>query len=145
MLTSVHPIVLAAALGAVAALVALVVAWVVRSTAIKATMFVLAIVCLVPAAYLLIAMNPGLFDSRFRAYKAFYRDIQLGMTRDDVMALVERHYTKSGARQRPKIMSDDSTSLGFFMNPETSSEPNCEGIFLGMENGRVTTKTYSPD
>jgi hypothetical protein len=145
MLTSVHPVVLAAAIGAVVALVALIVAWAVRSKAIKATMFVLAIVCLLPGAYMLIAMNPWLVDSRFRTYRAFYRDIRQGMTRDEVMVLIERHYPKTGARQRPKIMSDDSTSLGFFMNPETSREPNCEGIFLSIENGRVRTKTYSPD
>jgi hypothetical protein len=145
MLTSVHPVILAAAIGAVVALVALIIAWVVRSTAIKATMFVLAIVCLLPGAYLLVAMNPWLVDSRYRTYRALYLDIQVGMTTGEVMALVEQHYPKTGARQRPKVMNDEPANLCFFMNPETSREPNCEGIFLAMTNGRVTAKTYSPD
>lgn len=145
MLTSIHPIVLAAAIGAIAALIALVVAWIVRSTAIKATMFTLALLFLLPAAYMFVAFNPWLVDSRFRTYRAFYHDIRQGMTRDEVMALIDRHYPKTGARQRPKVMQDDSSSLGFFMNPESSREPNCEGIFLAVENGRVRAKRYSPD
>lgn len=31
------------------------------------------------------------------------------------------------------------------MNPETSTEPNCEGIFLKFEDGRVTAKDDSAD
>jgi hypothetical protein len=42
-------------------------------------------------------------------------------------------------------MSDEPDSLGFFMNPESSREPNCEGIFLKLEAGRVVSKEYSPD
>lgn len=33
-------------------------------------------------------------------------------------------------------------ALGF---PEPSLEPNCEGIFLKLESGRVTSKVYSAD
>jgi len=145
MLTSVHPVVLAAAVGAVLALVALIVAWIARSSAVKAAMTVLALVALIPAAFMVLAMNPWLVDSRYRTYRAFYRDIQLGMTRDEVIALIDRHYPLTGARQRPKVLNDDSSSLGFFMNPEKSREPNCEGVFLTMTNGRVAIKMYSPD
>jgi hypothetical protein len=42
-------------------------------------------------------------------------------------------------------LHDTPDGLGFFMNPEASREPNCEGIFLRLEQGRVTKKTYSPD
>jgi hypothetical protein len=67
------------------------------------------------------------------------------MTRDEVYAALDHRYPKSGARKRPNVMEDTATNLGFFMNPETSREPNCEGIFLKFEKGRVKSKVYSPD
>lgn len=73
------------------------------------------------------------------------RDIQVGMTRDEVFAAIDRRYPKSGARQRPGLLGETADGLSFFMNPETSREPNCEGIFLKLENGRVKSKEYSPD
>ena len=145
MLNSVHPVVLAAAVGGVIALVALVVAWLARSSAVKAIMVVLALIFLLPSGYLFVGFNPWLVDSRFRTYRAFYRDIEVGMTRDQVLAVMGRRYPADGPRKRPKIMDDTSQSLGFFMNPETSREPNCEGIFLTLEGGRVTKIVYSAD
>ena len=67
------------------------------------------------------------------------------MTRDEVNLLLDRHYPELGARQRPKVMEDTSERLGFFMNPETSREPNCEGIFLSIREGQVIAKSYSED
>ena len=67
------------------------------------------------------------------------------MTREQVLAAMDQRYPTNGSRKRPKIMDDTPESLGFFMNPETSREPNCEGIFLTLERGRVTRKVYSPD
>jgi hypothetical protein len=104
-----------------------------------------ALIFTVPAIYLFLVLHPQLIDGRYRAYKAFYGDIQVGMTRDQVIAAMEARYPLNGKRQRPKIMQDDSGQLGFFMNPETSREPNCEGIFLSFDNGHVISKTYSPD
>ena len=117
----------------------------VRSRAVKSVMVVLALVFLIPSGYLFSVFHPELVDGRFRTYKAFYGDIQIGMTRDEVFAALDRRYPKSGARQRPKVMEDTADRLGFFMNPETSREPNCEGIFLKVEKGRVKSKVYSPD
>jgi len=71
--------------------------------------------------------------------------IQPGMTRFEVLASLERHYPAGGPRQRPKIMKDTADELGFFMNPEDSYEPNCEGIFLDFADGKVTRKRYSRD
>jgi len=133
------------AAGLIMALVALVVACKVRSSGVSAVMMVLALVFLLPAGYLCVALYPELIDGRFRTYKAFYREIQIGMSRDDVLAVLDRCYPKSGPRQRPKIMNDAPDALGFFMNPETSREPNCEGIFLTLKNDHVTKKEYSPD
>ncbi len=145
MLSSLHPFVLAAAVGAVLALVALIVAWLARTSTAKTVMIVLAVIFLVPAGYVLVGLNPWLVDSRFRTYRAFYRDIEVGMTREQVLAALEHRYPTNGPRKRPKILNDTPDGLGFFMNPETSREPNCEGIFLSFEQGRVTNKTYSPD
>ncbi len=141
----VHPFILIAAVGALFALIATVVACMGRSGGVRVLMIVLALVFLLPAAYVFLAFHPELVDGRFRTYKGFYGDIQIGMTRDEVFAVLDRRYPKSGSRQRPKVMDDTDDRLGFFMNPETSREPNCEGIFLRLERGRVKSKDYSPD
>jgi hypothetical protein len=141
----VHPFILFAAGGILLALIAIVVACMVRSGGVRALMIVLALVCLLPAAYVFLAFHPQLVDGRFRTYKRFYSDIQVGMTREEVLAALARRYPTDGPRKRPKIMGDTPTSLGFFMNPETSREPNCEGILLTLESNRVTKVVYSPD
>ncbi|RYD75028.1 MAG: hypothetical protein EOP84_18945 [Verrucomicrobiaceae bacterium] len=141
----VHPFILIAIVGALLALGAVVVACIVRSGGVRASMIVLAFVLLFPAGFMFLALHPELVDGRFRTYKAFYRDIQIGMPREQVLAAMEQRYPADGPRKRPKIMDDTPTSLGFFMNPETSREPNCEGIFLTFEGGRVTKVVYSRD
>jgi hypothetical protein len=141
----VHPFILIAAVGLLLALIAFIAACFARSGVARVSMIGLGLVFLLPAAYVFLAFHPELVDGRFRTYKAFYRDIQIGMSRDEVFGVLDRHYPKSGARQRPKVMEDEPGRLGFFMNPETSREPNCEGIFLTLDHGRVTKKDYSPD
>jgi len=145
MSVGVHPFILFAAVGAFLALLAVVIACKARSGCVSALMLVFALVFIAPAGYVFLAFYPELIDGRFRTYKAFHRDIHLGMTREQVLAALERRYPADGQRKRPKIMDDTPTSLGFFMNPETSREPNCEGIFLTLEGGRVTKIEYSPD
>jgi hypothetical protein len=141
----VHPFILIAAVGALLALVTVVIACKARSRFAMALMLLLALVFIAPAGYVFLAFHPALVDGRFRTYKAFYHDLQVGMTREQVLAAMERRYPADGPRKRPKIMDDTPTSLGFFMNPETSREPNCEGIFLTLEGGHVTKIVYSPD
>jgi hypothetical protein len=143
--SSAHPAFLIAVSCVVAALIAIVIACRARGGFLAVFMSALALIFLLPVAYVVAAMNPSLIDGRFRTYKAFYKDIHEGMTREEVLALVDRHYPKSGKRKPPKVMSDEADSLGFFMNPESSREPNCEGIFLTLTNGLVTKKVYSPD
>src|SRR5438309_9213392 len=126
MSVGVHPFILIAAVGALLAIGAVVVACTARSSGMRVSMIVLALVFLLPGACVFLAFHPELVDGRFRTYKAFYRDIQIGMTRDEVFVALDRRYPKSGRRQRPKVMDDTANSLGFFMNPETSREPNCE-------------------
>jgi hypothetical protein len=141
----VHPIILLAAVGALVAVGAVIAACTVQRGGIRALMIVLALVFLLPAGFVFVAFHPELVDARFRTYKAFYHDIQVGMTREQVLAAMAQRYPADGPRKRPKIMEDTPTSLGFFMDPETSREPNCEGIFLTLETNRVTKIVYSAD
>jgi hypothetical protein len=48
----------------------------------------------------MMVLNPGrLIDARFRAYRAFYRDIQVGMTRDQVPATRAHRYPTNAPRK----------------------------------------------
>ncbi len=98
-----------------------------------------------PAAAFGVLINPWLYEARFAAYHRFYRGIKTGMTTTDVLSLMERHYPAGGPRARPTIMENTTQRLGFFMNPEHVREPNCEGIFLSVQNGVVISKGYSAD
>jgi|GEM_PF-558834 hypothetical protein len=143
---SIHPIVVLAILGVVASLILLFTVFRVRRAGLKVLLVLLAIVTLAPAGLVVLTMYPELLDARFRSYKAFYEDIHLGMTREEVMAVQAKHYPEGGPRQKPRIMIDEAESLTFFMNAEVpDSWINCEGIFLGFKDGRVVSKTYSPD
>src|SRR5688572_17890760 len=143
---SVHPVILAAGLGILLALVALIVACTARTTASRWKAVAVAVVLLLPTAAVVVAVNPRWYDGRFRTFGAFYRDIREGMTRGEIVTLIDRHYPKSGSRLPPIVMEDTPPALGLFMNSEGSREPNCEGIFLVLdEGGRVKEKRYSPD
>jgi hypothetical protein len=145
MTATIHPFLLLAALGVMAALVISAMVVRVKSLAERAFLILFAFGCVAPAGLFLVVAHPELVDSRFATYKAFYRDIRGGMNRADIDALLARRYPSAGSRKRPNIMEDTPERLGFFMNPETSREPNCEGIFLTLHDGRVTEKSYSPD
>jgi hypothetical protein len=143
--SGVHPYMLIVAFGGLAALVAIVIACRTKRGIVTVVMIVLALAFIVPAGYVFLMFHPELVDGRFRTYKRFYRDIQMGMTREQVLAAMEHHYPANGPRQRPMIIDDTTRGLAFFMNPETSHEPNCEGIFLTLEAGHVTRMSYSAD
>jgi hypothetical protein len=145
MFGSIHPFVLGAGIAAVVGLTCFIGALSLKGWAFRGFLAVVGIFCLLPAAYIFLLLNPWLIDSRFRTYRAFYNDIREGMTREEVLMVMKQHYPQGGAHGVPKIMDDAPESLGFFMNPETSREPNCEGIFLTLKSNRVTAKTYSPD
>lgn len=145
MIFGIHPAFLIAGVGLLIASVLVLYACRARSRLTTALLLFFALVFAMPAIYLFLDFHPELIDGRFRTYKAFYGDIKVGMTRDQVIAAMDARYPQTGKRQRPKIMEDTPNRLGFFMNPETSREPNCEGIFLSLQNGRVVSKDYSPD
>ena len=141
----IHSVILIAAitlLGAIACIVfaCRVSTWLKRSILIMVTLVLLA-----PSAFVAVKLKPELVDGRFRTYKRLYRDICVGMSRSEVIELVDRHYPAGGNRPRPRIIKDSDARLDFFMNPENSTEPNCEGIFLQMQEDKVVKKSYSAD
>src|SRR6476659_240884 len=88
----VHPFVLIAAVSGLLALIAVIIACKAKRGLITAVMLLLALVFIAPAGYLFLAFHPELIDGRFRTYKAFYRDVHLGMTREEVSAALDRRY-----------------------------------------------------
>ena len=100
---------------------------------------------LISSVFFFLALNSWIIDPRFRTYRSFYCEIEEGMTRQQVIEILIKHYPRDGVRDRPIVRSDDENQLGFFMNPEDYREPNCEGIFLKMKDGIVVKKTYSND
>jgi len=143
--SSPHPIFVLAVLGLVASVIMLITVTRVRSMGLKVVLVLISFATLAPAALVLVSMYPEWVDARFRSYKGFYEGLQLGMTHGEVMDLQAKLYPEGGPRQKPQIIMEDEKNLTFFMHPEHSAEPNCEGIFLVFENGRLKSKTYSPD
>jgi hypothetical protein len=116
-----------------------------RGLARGALMLIALIFTLLPGYLFAAVFAPNLIDSRIRTYWAFYHAIEIGMTRQEVVGVMDLHYPAEGQRQRPTIMNDSEDRLGFFMNPEQYREPNHEGIFLDFADGKVTRKSYSAD
>jgi len=146
MTSSTHPIFVLAVLGIVATVIMLITVFHVRSKGLKVLLALIGVFTLTPAGFVLVAMHPEWVDVRFRSFKTFYEGIRLGMTREEVMALQNQLYPAGGPRQKPRIMMDESNSLTFFMHPEDpASSIDCEAIILNLKEGKVTSKTYSPD
>jgi hypothetical protein len=116
-----------------------------RNRSTKVVLSVFAALSFAPGAFFTLVLFPEWFDPRHRTYKAFFRDIQEGMTREQVLARLEARYPAGGTRSQPKIVHNTPEELGFFMNPEGPREPNCEGIFLSFADERVGRKRYVAD
>ena len=111
----------------------------------RSILIVLALVLLVPSGLALVCFKPELVDDRYKTYKQLYGYIQVGMSRAEVMALVNKHYPEDGQRLRPQVVEDSDDRLSFNMNPEGAREPNCEAISLQMQDDAVVKKRYSRD
>ncbi len=140
-----HPLFVIAALTLIGALVCLIFAWLASHWFKRGILIVAALFLLTPSGVALLCIKPELVDGRYKTYKQLYGDIHVGMSRTEVMTLVDRHYPSEGERLPPDIIEDSDKKLSFFMNPEDSTEPNCEGIFLELENDAVVKKSYARD
>ena len=140
-----HPIFLIAIVTLIGALVCLVFACLASNWLKRGILIVVALFLLAPSGAALICLKPELVDGRYSTYKQLYGDIEVGMSRAQVMKLVDQHYPSGGKRLRPKVLEDSEVKLSFFMNPEDSAAPDCEGIFLQMEDDSVVKKSYVRD
>ena len=64
---------------------------------------------------------------------------------DEVLAVLTRCCPSDGPRLKPTLHEDTPNGMCFFMNAEGASPPNCEGIILQMNQGKVVAKRYSAD
>lgn len=87
----------------------------------------------------------GWRDPRFAAFHRLFLEISPGMTRKDLDDTIWRLYPDGGQRLVPVYWVDQPSHVTLFMNPETETEPNCEGIFLQLTNGIIVSKSYSMD
>ncbi|MGC6427492.1 MAG: hypothetical protein ACON5H_10930 [Akkermansiaceae bacterium] len=116
-----------------------------RTKGWKRNSFIMACLAILPVSvFFLLALNPWLVDARFRAFRAFYYDLEEGMTRAEVFAELERHYPESGKRGRPTLNVNKDDQVMFFMNTEDGSH-TCEGVFINLHEGKVTGVSYSCD
>ncbi len=134
------PIVIA---GLVASAIAGIFVWRSRSFAGRLFSVLMTLCFLVPSGILLVGMNPWLVDARFRTYKLFYWNLRSGMSRQEVLDTMNRHYPAGAPRQRPFIRQDSASQLDFHMNPEQGAETDHDEISLEMEEGIVIRKSYS--
>ena len=145
MIIGLHPLILIAAVTMIGAVACLVFAYLASHWLKRGILIVAGLFLLCPSGVALIGFKPELVDSRYKTYKQLFGDIEVGMSRAQVMTLVDQHYPSGGKRLRPNLIEDSDKKLSFFMNSEDSTEPNCEGIFLRMQDNKVVRKSYSPD
>ena len=110
----------------------------------RITISIITILFIYPLNAFLNVYFPEVIDGRYRAYKNFYNEIEVGMKKSEVIALMDKKYPNDGDRGRPKCFDEDG-KLVIFMNPEEYTEPNCEGIILKFTNGNLHEKRYSRD
>lgn len=91
------------------------------------------------------ALCPWLVDPRYRAYREFFKGIEVGMNRSEVFGLRDRVYPTGGERATPRLSSEEDEKLVFLMNPEGPREPNAEAIVVVFKEGRVASKRYHSD
>lgn len=93
------------------------------------------------AAFLIVAVMDL---TPVKPYRRFYNSIHNGMTRAEVMAELHRQFPVRGRYPVPALRNESDSQMMFFLDPKQSAY-NAEGVFLGLKNGRVTGKVYSPD
>ena len=79
-------------------------------------------------------------DPRFAAFHRLYARIHVGMNRNELQQVIERVYPANGRRKPPRFHVDRPTEITLFME-----NGGCEGIILGLANGRIVSKHYSAD
>jgi hypothetical protein len=145
-MNSTNPLFLILAIALLLVIISSVVASRTKSPGIRVAFSALGLISILLPCWLLVAIFfPQWIDGRYRAYRNFYEDISPGMTREQVLATLDKIYPPDGPRKRPKVNIDTPEKLSFFMDPEDSREPNNEAIILHLSAGKITRKAYSGD
>lgn len=144
--TLANPVTAILVIGVLLALIAALAAWRVKGTGKRAALVTVSALCLLLSSWLAVAAYASHWiNSRHRAYRAFYQHIEVGMSREQVLANMEALYPSEDPRKRPRLIVDEPGELGFLMTPEAPSDPNAEGISVELVDGRVSRKFYSRD
>lgn len=93
---------------------------------------------------LLLVALPFVPHTRVKAYAMFYTGIHPGMTRADVLARLDDYYPDRAQTGVPTIREDSTDKLMLTLGGDNSAY-NAELIDIRFTEGRVRTKSYSPD
>jgi hypothetical protein len=78
-----------------------------------------------------------------KPFRRFYKAVQVGMTKNEVMLAMHSEFPDRGRFPVP-VVHEDTNRLGFILDP-TRQAYNAEGVFLDLQDGRVVRKIYSSD
>jgi len=80
-----------------------------------------------------------------KAYIRFFKDIRMGMTAEEVMTQLHRHFPADGRFPQPVLFSKDPSKFITFSLDPTQGAYNAELIWLELDEGGIIKKTYSYD
>ena len=112
-----HPLILIAAVTLIGAVACLVFAYLTSKWIKRGILIVAALFLLCPSGVALIGFKPELVDDRFKTYKQLFGDIEVGMSRADVMTLIDQHYPSEGGRIRPNLIEDSEKKAQLLHEP----------------------------
>lgn len=81
--------------------------------------------------------------SPVKPFKRFYNSIQIGMTKKEVAVALHQEFPDGGRFPVP-VPFENTNHFGFMLDPN-KGEYNAEDVFVMLQDGRVASKTYSPD
>lgn len=79
-----------------------------------------------------------------KPFRAFFREVRPGMSKEAVLARLERHFPPGGAFRHPVVHSGQEGRLLLTLDP-LRADYNSELIDLDFENGLLVRSRYYPD
>jgi hypothetical protein len=103
--------------------------------------------CLLPFVPFLVALMllSQASTSARKPFRRFYSDITLGMTKPDVLRVLDRHFPRGGRYPRPLVNRlAGPQHIGFILDPNDGAY-NAEIVGIDFKDRRVVRKHYWPD